>query len=157
MTACWMISVIRSRALCTQFRINVRSLGLTEAMAAGLQVDALYDSMDLDNSESLSIDEMKQALQKLKSDVKDVGRQEAQNQERVAALRRVGQLYEGAAEATRVYEEEQQRLVAFKTGTVATRLGQQLKSRVIKVHQVVLEWDKDGGGSLDKAEVCAGQ
>jgi hypothetical protein len=136
----------------TEFRVNVRQLGLTEAEASGQQIDALYDSLDNDKSGSIDTEEMKRALARLKDSMRDVSRKEASKRAHAAEIRAVGALYEAAAVETVAYETEEVRLSNFRRGTIATRLGQHMKSRVVKVGQVVTEWDKDGSGSLDPIE-----
>ena len=135
-----------------EFKVNVRKLGLTEAIASSSEVDALYESLDEDGSGSLDINEMKTALKQMKEAERDVKGRFARKAAYVERLRQAAAKFGEAVAVTQVSEAEQERLQMMRGGTTASRLGELLKFRNVKVADVVNSWDEDRSGALDMDE-----
>ena len=117
-----------------------------------------FDSVDLDGSGSLDLEEMKEALIKWSADVTDVADQEAWR--RIVAVRKrtVAEALLTAADVTATYEVEKDQLDRLREGTVANRLGSLLKIRNIKVIRASprrLDSARLGSTRLDSARLSS--
>jgi Ca2+-binding EF-hand superfamily protein len=125
-------------------------LGVEEAPTK--ELDALYDSLDVDGSGELDLDEMKQALERLKDDLSSALARRAKYQVFAHRRRKVANAITEAIEATEIYEEERAKLDTLKRGTAAARLGMLLKNKSMKVSELVAQWDTDGNNRIDLDE-----
>ena len=73
-------------------------------------------------------------------------------QARVAELRDLAEVVRAASVDTATYEAAERELEELKRGTVASRLGAVLATRRVKVGEVILDWDANGDGNIDKKE-----
>ena len=139
-----------------EFRLNVRKLGMGDADATTAQLDALYDSLDLDGSGNLDIGEMKEALKALQADVKEVVGRNKRLTDYVADLRAVADLYKASvadADGFQKAKISQDRVKRAGTnGSPPQMLATLFKKKGLNVHEVVSKWDQDGGGSVDQGE-----
>ena len=130
--------------------------GLTDAEATTIELDSLYDSMDLDGSGNLDIGEMKEALKGLQSDLKGVRQQNKRRLEYVADLRAVAALYQASIEDAEGYQiaklQAERMKRAAAPNSPAMGLATLFKKKNLDVLQVVESWDDDGGGSVDSDE-----
>ena len=136
-----------------EFRLNVRLLGLSEAVATTKQIDSLYDKLDSDHSGSLDLKEIKLALRKLQEETSLVDQQEAQQKARAGGKRVVAEAFRQAVGATVAYEEGFTELEEMRANQdVGAKLGEVIKRRNIKVSELVAQWDEDGSGYIDRLE-----
>jgi len=133
-----------------EFRLNVRKLGLLEGEASTKELDALYESLDVDGSGALDLEEMKYALKGLQSNARVAQGQRKRTLEWVEKLRVVAALFGAAAADTMTYEVEKQKLDEMRRtladGSPANALGLLFKKQGIKGVDVVSTWDKEGTG-----------
>lgn len=135
-----------------EFRINVRKLGLSEELANTQQIDTIFKWLDMDNGGSLDRVEIRAGIRKLEEDYKSLRVQNAAVHERAARLRELANHVKQAAEATELYEQEQQRREAMSALPAGLRLGALLQARNVKPADIVSTWDKDGNGTIDPDE-----
>ena len=138
-----------------EFRVNVRKLGLSEAMATTQQIDSIFDGFDADRGGQLELSEIKAGLKRLQNQVSAVRERAASVGERAEVLRKLAQLYQDAIGETENYNIERhnyEQMVLNGTSTPSMQLGFLLKTRTVKVGDVVAKWDKDGDGSIDRSE-----
>ena len=135
-----------------EFRINVRKLGLTEKMATSIQLDQLYNSLDLDGSGQLETSEVRVALKRLQGEASNVAGEKARRLAHCANLKQVATLYRDARqaaielrEAELVHREKKQPL----GDSVDVRLGALLKQQQIRILEMVTKWDT-GTGTIGK-------
>ena len=139
-----------------EFRVNARKLGITEHMAPIRELDALFDSLDEDGGGELDVTELARALKRLRTMVSDVKGQYAYTAERAEVIRGVAETYDMAAHETLAHESGIEKLEELRQGTVASRLGDLLKNRNIKVSDMAESWDKDKSGEVDLSEFKKG-
>ena len=120
-----------------EFRVNVRKLGLSEKQATTKELDELFESLDIDGSGALETSEMRLALKRLQEEVADVKGQYAYVQVRADSIRQVAAAYDGARLDTLAFEKAEIMLDEMRGGSVASRLGALLKSRNVKVSEIV--------------------
>ena len=129
-----------------EFRLHVKKLGLDADTG---QIDALYDSLDLDGSGSLDTDEMKEALRKMQEDVRNVKDSVNRVLEHVANMRKVIVLFQTAANNTLVVEAARFRLdamrAAVKEDSAASRIANTLTAQDLKLTDLDIGgWEADG-------------
>ena len=134
----------------TEFRINVRKLGMTDDVH---DIDKLYDELDESGDGSLDLGELRVALKKLQDDAGAAAKQGALVQEHAAGLLKVAEAFDLAAVDAEKVEMAEVQLERMKNNrSAASRLGALLTSRNVKIGDVVRQWDKDGDGSVDPKE-----
>ena len=94
-----------------EFRLHVKKLGMDTATP---DIDALYDSLDLDGSGSLDLDEMKFALKRMQDDVRNVRESVKRVLEHATQLREVAGLFRTAVVNTHTLEAARRRLEAMR-------------------------------------------
>ena len=135
-----------------EFRKSVRDLGLA-GTTGGKEIDDLFDSIDLDKGGSLDPAELKAAWQKLKDQAKLSAELREVSAERAAKLRKHAAATKRAVDATAEAEAAQEKLNEIRTHTsVDVRLGNLLVKRGIKIGDLMLRWDENQDGSLDRKE-----
>jgi len=134
----------------SEFRINVKKLGLPIDIG---QIDGLFDSFDDDNSGSLEMPELKKALKGLKDEVRRAMELADRGKGAASGVCAVVDAYEAAYRMTVEFEAEETALAAMRLDqSVKSRLGALLKTRNIKMGDVVKSWDTNGDGSVDVME-----
>ena len=137
-----------------EFRLHTRKLGLE---AETQSVDDLYDSLDLDGSGSLDIEEMKEALKSMQADVKTVKHNVARVEEFASSMRGVAERFRGAAADTAAVEAARRRLESIREAarddTTAARLAAAVKSQGKEWSELVKTWDVNGDG-IDLETFC---
>ena len=138
----------------TEFRINVRKLGMTDVDVH--DIDNLYDELDESGDGSLDLGELKVALKKLQDDAGLAAKQGGLVQAHAAGLMKVAEVFESAVADADTLETAEKELEHMKNNrSSASRLGALLTSRNVKIGDVVRTWDKDGDGSVDQKEFRA--
>lgn len=133
-----------------EFRLNVRKL-MEQANAK--DVDALFDKFDDDHGGSLDVAELKKALKALKDSAVDAARSEAETRELMAQLQARVEQARQVMSKTKASEEAEIKLEALRNNkSVGARLGQLLVTRNLKVTDLIVSWDADGTGEVDKKE-----
>ena len=96
---------------------------------------------------------MRRALEKMKEAVRSVVERGDRGRENARELEEVGTLFEAACAATVAFEEAEGELQSMRASqTTSSKLGALLKTRNLKLGDVVRAWDTDGNGSVDPAE-----
>lgn len=129
-----------------EFRLHVKKLGLD---AGTTEIDALYDSLDLDGSGSLDTDEMKEALRKMQEDVRNVKDSVNRVLDHVTNMRKVIVLFNTAANNTLNVEAARFRLdamrAAVKEDSAASRIANTLSAQDLKLTDLDIGgWEADG-------------
>ena len=116
-----------------EFRVNIRKLGLSEAEATTQQIDKLFETYDINHNNTLQTNEMRTILQALKAAVGAERTQKASVLRNAAIYRRTSEAYRYASELTLGHEKETTEHERLKPGTPASRLGELLKTRNVKI------------------------
>ena len=137
-----------------EFRACVRnSLGLK---AENKEIDAFFSSVDTDGGGSLDLPEFKPALKALRDAAFDADAEAASLRIEAAALRERAEVTDACAAATAAVEAaEAQQAELLSNPTIERRLGAAVVRRNMKIGDLVNKWDKDGDGSVSKAEFRA--
>lgn len=120
---------------------------MQEDVCPDAQVDALHRKLDTDGNGMIDQEELEVAFSKMKGNIKRSKYSEVAS--RVSKLRAEAEAYEEAAALVTKLQDEEALLEGMRTGTVASRLGDLLKERKIKVGDLKAKWDGDGNGKLD--------
>lgn len=134
-----------------EFRINVKKLELEGVTMK--HIDSLFESLDLDGGGSLDIRELNAAFVGLKEAARDAIERGDLGRRHATDLRVVCEVYEEADKATSAFEVTEADLqYARESQSTGSRLGALLKTRNLKIGDVVRAWDRDGTGSVDMKE-----
>ena len=134
-----------------EFRQHVRKL--VEKVDAK-EIDALYIELDRDGSGSLDVHEMKLALKQLHDAAARGSSEEAAIVSAVERFRKRAEAASNAAKVTATYEAACAKLKAHKMGgnPLKERVGVALSAKGMKVNEMVLKWDTNGNGEIEKEE-----
>ena len=139
-----------------EFRLHTKKLGLEASTA---DIDALYDSLDLDGSGSLDTDEMKEALKRMKDNVKHVKASVELVIEAAKDLAATAPLLRAAAEDMHLVEAARLRLETMrqesKDDSTISKVVAIIKAKNLKIGDIVVGWDKTGHG-VRQADFCRG-
>lgn len=107
---------------------------------------------DIDNSGGLEVRELNIAFAKLKGALKR--KKYLDTAAKVDGARTAAAALDEAAKLVGLSDVEEEQLVAFRrqNGSPASRLGELLKEKGVKVSDLKAKWDKDGNGKLDRTE-----
>ena len=135
----------------------MRNLGLSEKEASTKLIDAIYDEMDVDGSGLLDMGEFKKALKKMQADTTNVDQREGVQRRRATQKRALAQAFRDAMDETADYEKSVAMLAKLRASQDASsKLGELIKSKGIKVSDLVRTWDEDetgaGAGVIDRRE-----
>ena len=116
-------------------------------------IDDLFASLDVKKQGEIKTAALKSAIKKMQSDAASKAATAQRTKAIAEKFRAAAALFESARELAVSYElaaEEVQKLNAERT--IDARLGEVLRKRNIKIAEVVTQWDKDRGGSVDLDE-----
>ena len=132
-----------------EWRKSLRaSLGIK---ASNEELDRVFSSVDGDKSGSVDLSELRQLLRNMRAEAELAGTESQKLRSRAASLRSKAAKAREVAELTRAYEEMDLKLkLARESVPLASRLGEMLVRRQIKIGDLVAKWDKDGNGELSK-------
>lgn len=122
--------------------------------ASNEELDRVFSSCDGDKSGAVELGELKQLLKNMRAEAERASTESQRLKSRAVSLRgKAGKAREVQA-ATRTYEELAEKLRLMREGVpLASRLGEMLVRRQVKIGDLVATWDKDGSGELDPEEV----
>jgi Ca2+-binding EF-hand superfamily protein len=133
-----------------QFRQNVRRL--VEG-SHSKEVDWLFAGLTEDTSSGVEVKAVRRALSKLKETAMRDQQRSVMLNEAASELHDRARRTREVAVATRESEDADARLEGLRTNkTLGARLGAVLKSRNMKVGDLVRGWDPSGNGEVDKSE-----
>jgi len=159
-----------------EFRQALRSkkLGLPAEKVEKLEhVDALFDELDADHSGALDLGEMKVALKQLLAKASELRAKESALAEAAVRCRQRAQQIDAAIDAAKAYEEKEIELRTMRVmlgydepkttprkgappvvlhGALDVRLYGSMVKRNMKIGELILLWDKDRSGTIDKKE-----
>lgn len=144
-----------------EFRLHIKRLGLKPKDLQ--EVDDLFSTWDEDDSGSLDLSELRDALMKMYEDYKRriSERQSDRARARIAALRARVQAGKAAVQAWERAEKckaELTELTELIESRIDVQLGRLITSRGINISEVIGQWPKSRSSSvrreLSKADVC---
>ena len=133
-----------------EFRQHVRKLlGKPDVK----QIDALFESLDEDHGGTLDVSELKNALKTLQVQALDRASKSSHLRALADKYHEHGKQASEVAIATAAFEKASQELDELRGNkTVAAQIGDCLSRKSMKVGELVMLWDKNGNGEVDKGE-----
>ena len=133
-----------------EFRIHVRRL---LAEVDGKAIDALFTSLDADSSGELERNEVKSALKRMAKEHEQRVGTEQRARQHAQRLREAALVWSSAAEESAALEDAERTLEALrKGGSAASRLGTLLCARNTNLNDMLVQWDVNGDGFVDRSE-----
>lgn len=122
--------------------------------ATNEELDRIFNGCDGDKSGSVEMGELKQLLKSMRAEAERASAESQRLKSRATSLKvKAGKTREVVA-VTRTYEESSTQLRIMREGVpLASRLGEMLVRRQVKIGDLVASWDKDGSGELDAEEM----
>jgi Ca2+-binding EF-hand superfamily protein len=108
-----------------------------------VQIDALFDELDLNHSGELDMKEVMLAVKSLQVDAAKAEKARQGVRDKMAALNERTKAAEEVYELTKVYEEAEQAMRVAEKGSIGAQVGTLLKSKNFKVNDIVAKWSAD--------------
>lgn len=137
-----------------EFRQHVRKLVKCEAV----EVDALFDELDVDSDGQLDTGEMRESFGKFRDAAKSMSLRESSVREVGSRLQQRAHAAQAAAKMMTEVEgllaeiEESRAMERSGKLPLRERLGMTLATKNLKTNELVLKWDDSGNGLIEKSE-----
>ena len=136
-----------------EFRVCMRGLGGDLKDIDVREIDGLYEMLDTKKEGEIKTPALKAAIKKMQNEAAHKEAAAQYTKDIATKLRASAELYTIAADLATQLEGATEKVQSLSVErSIDSRLGEVLRKRNIKIGEVVTQWDKDRGGSVDLDE-----